>query len=135
MDNVVNFYMDDSGTRRPDHRPGKRPAHAFDWFALGGVLVKGTDEAQARQLHDEFCRRWGLSCPIHSVEVRARNGGFLWLERRPERDRVIFYEELYQLLKAVPAVGLACVIDRPGYNARYLEKYGRQRWALCKSAF
>ena len=31
--------------------------------------------------------------------------------------------------------GLACVIDRPGYNARYLEKYGRQRWSLCKSAF
>jgi hypothetical protein len=25
--------------------------------------------------------------------------------------------------------------DRPGYNARYLKKYGRQRWSLCKSAF
>jgi hypothetical protein len=27
------------------------------------------------------------------------------------------------------------VIDRPGYNHRYREKYGRQRWSLCKSAF
>lgn len=35
----------------------------------------------------------------------------------------------------MPVVGLACVIDRPGYNARYREKYGRQRWSLCKSAF
>ena len=47
----------------------------------------------------------------------------------------IFYEDLYQLLRAAPVTGLACVIDRPGYNARYREKYGRQRWSLCKSAF
>ena len=24
----------------PDHDPGKRAAHAYDWFALGGILVK-----------------------------------------------------------------------------------------------
>jgi hypothetical protein len=29
----------------------------------------------------------------------------------------------------------ACVIDRPGYNHRYREKYGRARWLLCKTAF
>lgn len=135
MDDVVNFYLDDSGTRHPDHDPGKRPAHAFDWFALGGILVKDSDEPTARELHDAFCRKWGLTCPIHSVEVRARNKGFLWLERRPQRDKEIFYEDLYQLLREIPVVGLACVIDRPGYNARYREKYGRQRWSLCKSAF
>jgi hypothetical protein len=135
MDDVVNFYMDDSGTRHPDHKPGKRAAHAFDWFALGGVLLKDSDEQKARELHGVFCRKWGLNCPIHSVEVRGRNKGFLWLERRPKRDQEIFYEDLYQVLKSVPAIGLACVIDRPGYNARYREKYGRQRWSLCKSAF
>jgi hypothetical protein len=135
MDNVINFYMDDSGTRHPDHDPGKRAAQAYDWFALGGILVKDSDEPLVRELHSAFCRKWGLTCPIHSVEVRARNKGFLWLERRPKRDQDIFYEDLYQLLKAVPVTGLACVIDRPGYNARYREKYGRQRWSLCKSAF
>jgi Protein of unknown function (DUF3800) len=135
MDNVINFYMDDSGTRHPDHNPGKRAAHAFDWFALGGILVRDPDEQAVRDLHEAFCRKWGFTCPIHSVEVRARNGGFLWLERRPKRDKDIFYEDLYQLLKSIPVMGLACVIDRPGYNARYLEKYGRQRWSLCKSAF
>jgi hypothetical protein len=135
MENIVNFYMDDSGTRHPDHNPGKRAEHKYDWFALGGILVKGSDEARATELHDTFCRKWGLTCPIHSVEVRARNKGFLWLERRPKRDQEIFYEDLYQLMKGAPVIGLACVIDRPGYNARYREKYGRQRWSLCKSAF
>jgi hypothetical protein len=135
MDDILNFYMDDSGTRHPDHDPGKRAAHAFDWFALGGILVKDSDEPLARELHSAFCRKWGITCSIHSVEVRARTKGFLWLERRPKRDQDIFYEDLYQLLKAVPVAGMACVIDRPGYNARYREKYGRQRWSLCKSAF
>jgi Protein of unknown function (DUF3800) len=135
MENVINFYMDDSGTRHPDHDPGKRAKHTFDWFALGGILVKDSEEPKARELHGAFCRKWGLTCPIHSVEVRARTKGFLWLERRPNRDQEIFYEDLYQLLKEVPVTGLACVIDRPGYNARYREKYGRQRWSLCKSAF
>jgi uncharacterized protein DUF3800 len=135
MDDVINFYMDDSGTRHPDHSPGKRPQHKNDWFALGGILVKDSDEPQARELHAAFCKRWGLDRALHSVEIRARKKSFLWLERRPKRDQDIFREELYQLMKAVPVTGLACVIDRPGYNARYLEKYGRQRWSLCKSAF
>jgi hypothetical protein len=127
--------MDDSGTRHPDHDPGKRAKHNFDWFALGGILVKDDDEPEVRELHEVFRRKWGLTCSIHSVEVRARTKEFLWLERRPKRDQEIFYEDLYQLMRNVPAVGLACVIDRPGYNNRYREKYGRERWSLCKSAF
>jgi hypothetical protein len=50
MPNVVSFYMDDSGTRHPDHNPGRRAAHGYDWFALGGILVKGEDEAEVRRL-------------------------------------------------------------------------------------
>jgi hypothetical protein len=135
MSDIVNFYMDDSGTRHPDRNPGKRAKHNHDWFALGGILVTSDDEEIAREMHEAFCRKWGLTDPIHSVEVRSRTKSFLWLERRPKRDKDIFYEELYQLMNATPVVGLACVIDRPGYNARYREKYGRQRWSLCKSAF
>src|SRR6516165_528372 len=48
--NVINFYIDDSGTRHPDHDPGKRAKHEFDWFAPGGVLVKDSDEPQALEL-------------------------------------------------------------------------------------
>jgi hypothetical protein len=30
---------------------------------------------------------------------------------------------------------LACVIDRPGHDSRYGEKYGRRQWHLCRTAF
>tara|TARA_R110002126_G_scaffold33707_1_gene105349 strand:+ start:266 stop:805 length:540 start_codon:yes stop_codon:yes gene_type:complete len=43
--------------------------------------------------------------------------------------------DLETLLLDRRLLGIACVIDRPGYNHRYLSKYGRERWALCKSAF
>jgi Protein of unknown function (DUF3800) len=132
---VANFYIDDSGTRHPDHKPGTKAAHGYDWFALGGILVKNEDEEEARHLHNDFCKRWELKTAIHSVEVRNRTLNFRWLEDKTKAVRDEFYEALYQLLKAAPVTGLACVIDRPGYNARYLEKYGRQRWSLCKSAF
>lgn len=51
MPQVVNFYLDDSGTRHPDHAPGKRAAHGYDWFALGGVLVKEEEEKKPRGLY------------------------------------------------------------------------------------
>ena len=71
---------------------------------------------------------------IQSRCARGKRGFCGWKgDRRGDKD--IFYEDLYQLLKEIPVTGLACVIDRPGYNARYREKYGRQRWSLCKSAF
>jgi len=43
--------------------------------------------------------------------------------------------DLTGMLTNVPVLGHACVIDRPGYDARYREKYGRQTWMLCKTAF
>jgi hypothetical protein len=135
MANIINFYMDDSGTRHPDRQPGKRAAHGYDWFALGGILIKQEDEPAARQLHEEFCGDWDIECPIHSVEVRGTTGGFSWLTDLTEDEAKEFYEDLYTLMRNAPVIGLACVIDRPGYNARYREKYGKQRWALCKTAF
>jgi len=135
MPKVVNFYLDDSGTRHPDHNPGKRPAHGYDWFALGGVLVNQEQESEARRLHVEFLGKWKLACPLHSSEIRGKTGGFHWLEDRPKAEQARFYEELYQLMRQAPLVGLPCVIDRPGYNHRYKERYANERWSLCKTAF
>jgi hypothetical protein len=90
---------------------------------------------EARRLHAEFRTEWKIECPIHSVEVRGRNKGFLWLNEKGKAEQTAFYEALYQLMREAPVVGLACVIDRPGYNLRYREKYGRDRWSLCKTAF
>ncbi|MFA6220538.1 MAG: DUF3800 domain-containing protein [Erythrobacter sp.] len=130
------LYLDDSGTRNPDRgckaiADPDRP----DWFALGGILLASEDESAARQLHSDFCRRWDITYPLHSSDIRFRKGEFNWLKHLsiPEFER--FHEDLAATLIAMPVRGIACVIDRPGYNNRYLEKYGRQRWSLCKTAF
>jgi Protein of unknown function (DUF3800) len=135
MPKVVNFYIDDSGTRHPDHEPGKRAAHGYDWFSLGGILIRDEDEDRARQLYANFVVSWPINSPLHSSEIRGRTEGFHWLEDREKAERDRFYEELYQLIRDAPVVGLACVIDRPGYNHRYKERYANERWSLCKTAF
>ena len=38
-------------------------------------------------------------------------------------------------MRDAPVIGLACVIDRPGYNHRYKAQYAADRWSLCKTAF
>jgi hypothetical protein len=40
-----------------------------------------------------------------------------------------------RLLTSINVIGLACVIDRPGYDMRYRVKYGRRQWHLCQTAF
>lgn len=95
FDNLVkclksfNFYIDDSGTRHPDHEPGKRAAHGYDWFSLGGILIREEEEARARELYADFVAGWPIISPLHSSEIRGRTGGFHWLEDREkaERDR------------------------------------------------
>ena len=116
MPNVMHFYMDDSGTRHPDRNPGKPPAHGHDWFGLGGVLIKEKDEDDARDVYYAFRKRWGLSIPFRSADIRSKSKGFTWLGTVPSEKREAFLEELYQLMAGLPVVGIACVIDRPGYN-------------------
>lgn len=132
---VLNLYLDDSGTRHPSKKPGRMPAHGCDWFALGGILVQDEDENRARNLHAAFVAKWGFTVPLHSSEIRSRNEGLLWLRGKTEDERNAFYEDLYCLMRDAPVIGIACVIDRPGYNKRYAEKYAENRWMLCKTAF
>lgn len=135
MPKVINFYIDDSGTRHPDHKPSRSTAE--DWFALGGMLVvDGEDEGNCRTRHENFCKRWGIKYPLHSVEIRHSEGNFGWLKSLPQADYRRFMADLTSLLTGIPVVGLACVIDRRGYNERYRELYpARNRWSLCKTAF
>jgi hypothetical protein len=126
--------MDDSGTRKPDRAPtvfdAKRPNH----FALGGILMLEDDEGQARAAHLALCEKWSITYPLHSVDMRYAAKEFRWL-RRDSPEYQPFMEDLTQMLLCIPALGLACVIDRPGYDARYREKYGRNQWQLCRTAF
>ena len=135
MKNVLNLDLDDSGARHPTHGVGKKPVHGFDWFALGGVLIADDEEEKARALCSSFTERWKIDFPLHSSEIRAQSNHFRWLRSIDKGQQALFYEELYQLLKGVPALGIACVIDRPGYRKRYLDMYKQEPWLLCKTAF
>ena len=113
MPNIVQFYIDDSGTRRPD-RPGTCAKHGHDWFALGGVMINEEDENHVRILHLEFCERWGITYPLHSVEIRGRNENFRWLSSLDAARRDAFLEQLYQMMRLAHR-GWSCVRDRsPG---------------------
>lgn len=132
---VSTFYIDDSGTRHPDHQVNV-PQHGHDWFALGGILIDDELINAAKAQVDEFRSRWPQigDAPLHSYEIRGKHENFTWLGQDAHL-RHQFLTELEQLLFQLPVAGLACVIDRPGYNARYRAKYGRQQWRLCKTAF
>lgn len=135
MPDIIRLYIDDTGTRHPDRKIGNTPAHGRDWFALGGVLVTEKQEEETRACHKKFCNDWSIDYPLHSADIRAQTENFRWLRTIDKDKRERFYEELYLLMARAPVLGIACTIDRPGYNHRYREKYGRQRWHLCKTAF
>lgn len=134
MPKVLNFYMDDSGTRRPNRKPLPFNPDTPNFFALGGVLVAEEDEASVRQAYDRFCNKWSITYPLHSEEIRHSSGRFTWLQRGTEHYPK-FMGDLTRLLTGIRVSGLACVIDRPGYDDRYRAKYGRRQWHLCQTAF
>jgi hypothetical protein len=131
---VMNFYVDDSGTRKPDRAPTIFDSGQRKHFALGGVLVRESDESVVRKAFGELCARWGITYPLHSVDMRHASGNFKWLKRQSSEYEP-FMRHLTAMFRSIPVVGLVCVVDRPGYDARYRVKYGRQQWSLCKTAF
>ena len=132
---IINFYMDDSGTRHPDRNPGRTPAHGYDYFALGGVLIDAEKEEEARSAYLNFCENWNISHPLHSSEIRAKAHHFAWIGKLGKTAQEGFYEDLFNVMLQIDCIGLACVVDRPGYNARYKKKYRDDRWLLCRTAF
>jgi hypothetical protein len=59
---------------------------------------------------------------------------FRWLQDST-KDASRFHTELNNFLKEIPVIGFAAVVSRPGYNTRYKDKYGNDRWQLCKTAY
>jgi hypothetical protein len=108
----------------------------LDWFGLGGVIVREEDISiiDARVL--EFRARWPHpSAPLHSSEIRSKKDGFDWLKWASSAKRNRFHSELTDLMCSLPIIVHATVVDRPGYNKKYLEEYGPRRWSLCRTAF
>ncbi|MGL5168983.1 MAG: DUF3800 domain-containing protein [Afipia sp.] len=134
MPKILSLYLDDSGTRNPDRKVPEEFQYR-DWFTLGGYTVNEEDEGQVRTAHAKFCEDFGIKYPLHSYDIRAETDDFKWLGSVDDKDYKRFMSGLSNLLLSIPIIGHACVIDRPGYNARYREKYGRQTWKLCQTAF
>jgi hypothetical protein len=136
MVDCFRFYVDDSGSRHPDRNPAEVPPQ-HDWFALGGVLIAESKLPAAEAAIESFRARWPEmgNAPLHSAPIRSRNGDFRWLMRASASRKDEFMCDLTRLMTSLPIVVHACVVDRPGYNNRYKERYGRERWALCRTAF
>lgn len=130
----MSLYLDDSGTRNPDRSIPKELTFR-DWFALGGYIAKEEDEGVIRTAHAKFCEGWGIKYPLHSYDIRAETKNFTWLGALEVAEHRKFMRALSYMLLDIPVIGHACIVDRPGYNSRYREKYGRQTWMLCKTAF
>ncbi|MFL9933472.1 DUF3800 domain-containing protein [Paraburkholderia sp. RL18-103-BIB-C] len=131
-----HFYMDDSGARDPD-RSRDASAKGPDWFALGGLLIKSDDEDAAKAAIKAFRERWTemADAPLRSYDIRNKTKRFRWLDGLTKERYSQFMHELTTLIVSLPIHVLACVIDRPGYNKRYMEQYGDRRWKLCRTAF
>lgn len=132
---TLRFYMDDSGSRDPDRTRTTDP-NAADWFGLGGVIVREEDVPLIETRVQEFRSQWpSPEAPLHSWEIRSQKDGFAWLRGASSSKRLRFLEELSELMCSLPIIVHATVVDRPGYNKKYMQEYGPRRWKLCRTAF
>lgn len=129
------FYMDDFGTRTTckGATTVDSPVHEFS-FALGGIIVASEDvEALSKNVR-QFCERWSVPS-LHGNKIRSAKGKFGFLKGDPAKKEQ-FYTELEALVVDDRLIAHACVICRPGYRDRYLEKYpDTNRWEMSKTAF
>jgi hypothetical protein len=129
----IHLYIDDSGSRRPDRQNSELPSDGVDCFALGGILIAEESIPALLEAHTGFVKKWGLTNPLHSTKIRGRRDAFAWLGTDADREKE-FLNDLETMVLNLPIKGLACVVDRPGYVARYSVRYP-QPWLLCKTAF
>ncbi len=129
-----DLYLDDSGVRFPDYRPPVERSDGIDCFALGGIIVPAEGLSRLRDEYQKFVDRHAITYPLHSHKIRTGKGDFGWLRANPERAKP-FLDDLTRFICGIQGYVMACCIHRPGYNARYAELYGKDRWKLCRSAY
>lgn len=129
----LHLYLDDSGSRYSDRVQNLPRVDGMDYFALGGVLVEEEAIGEVLVAHAAFAARWNLTAPLHSTKIRGARAAFSWLSTDQERANR-FFVDLEEMILSSPIIALGCVIDRPGYVARYADKYP-EPWLLCQTAF
>lgn len=125
------LFIDDSGSPKPNRKDNS------PHFAMGGVLVKRSDEIVIYDRVKQFKQRWNIpeETPLHANEIRSKKKNFAWLGKLEETKYHSFMEDLTDLIVKSPIIVHACVISRSGYCDRYLERYGSKTWEMMKSAF
>ena len=100
---ALYLYLDDSGTRYPDH-PSTIRKDGIDHFALGGLLIDSDKQEEAVRVHHALFEKYhlNLGSPLHSSSIRSRKYDFRWMEDDPGRAES-FLEDLYASLCALPA--------------------------------
>ncbi|MEN9912895.1 MAG: hypothetical protein RLY66_303 [Candidatus Parcubacteria bacterium] len=126
------LYFDDSGIRFPDKQQMVR-SDGMDHFSLGGILIKKSDRSIVIEKYKELRKKWRITYPLRSSDMRGKRGNFVWLSDKTVHDE--FFKDLNEFLCTIPVIGFAAVVDRGGYNKRYKEKYKDKRWWMCKTAF
>ncbi len=132
MDEELHLYFDDTGSRFPDREPAELRQDGMDCFGLGGILVKKEDVDLIYSQYKAFCAQWEIGYPLHSSSIRGGRGKFGWL-KKPELAGE-FLPSLSVFLEALPVLGIAAIIHRPGYNERYHTRYHGKPWLMCKTA-
>lgn len=135
MDRKYIFYMDDFGTRTTckGATNSSSPAHELS-FAVGGIIVASEDVDALSKKLENFCKKWDVPS-LHGNKIRSGKGKFGFL-KKDETKRDNFFLDLEGLVLDNRLIVHACVVCRPGYRDRYLEKYPNgTRWDMSKTAF
>lgn len=133
-DSTLHLFIDDSGVRLPNREHTQPRNDKLDYFALGGVIVKPEDRSQIRNAYDKLRTKYGMDYALHSSCIRSKKKDFRWLGTDEAKEKR-FLNDLWRFICSQPIIVHACVVHRPGYNARYEKEYGKSRWDLCKSAY
>jgi hypothetical protein len=132
--NKFHLYIDDTGSRDPDKTCAPEAREdKMDCFGLGGIIIREDRINETMQAHRRFCAEHNITYPLHSYAMRGGRKKFAWL-KKPEKSG-IFMPALEEYLLSLPIITIACIVDRPGYLARYKEKFREQLWLMCKTAF
>jgi hypothetical protein len=125
------LFIDESGSAKPN------PNDQAPFFAMGGIIVKRSDEALIESSLAGFKERWKIApdTPLHGNEIRARKKRFAWLGTLPQLEYERFMQDLTDTIVSCPVTVHACVISRSGYFNRYFQTYGVNTWEMMKSAF
>ena len=132
MEDEVHLFIDDIGSRESNKEPNLQRRDGLDCFGLGGVMIDYQYINGVWKSYQDFCGKWKITYPLHSHEIRGGRDNFKWL-KNPEI-AADFMPDFTNFLCSLPVMGIATIIDRPGYVNRYHERYNGDPWFMDRTA-